>query len=673
MALSHTFEVMRHLINEDGQPFDSEELLQLRLELDSLSDEERVQFRNNNATSIAEHEAQQILIVSGPGTGKSTVFKHRVVHWLQADPDARILVLSFVRKLVTDLSNDIETAPELTEEQKRQVEVHTLHRYARSIVERNHGHSQIQFQPHLRIIGPQWKEIVWHDVLLLAKEADENEFGFKQFEKQLHDAEFKQSERWERLRATYFALSKFYNAAGFADLIIHATQALSENAELKEYQFFIIDEYQDFNEAEDELIVELTGGGIGKLVVGDDDQVLYETLKSGKAGLIRKLYADTEYVNAMLPYCSRSRCAHIVKAAENFLRHDADAEAIAKIYLPLQTNEQGRKVQVIGCATPGAAVDYISTFIDTHREEIEQRKADLQAGNEKDPFLLILTPQREAKFYATKKADAHAKLKAIVAAYKAESQRFSEDYFRALTYYSLAGRPENNFTFRKVMYFEKLPVKSLGRLLRRALDDGSRLSAIRDSEQPIDDILHKSESVKVIIDGNSPVEDKVRELGKVIEIFEPDTLCQDLTRHALNQAEIERTEAEEEKAELDELDAQRMSAVDLITMFGAKGLSADHVVIVGFDDVNMAPVTRNAFYVALTRARESLHLVTALKARGSKTPHAFLEGLPEQHLEFHTYGKTKHKSVPLPNALTFRQYLDKLVSAVAWARSKVRK
>ena len=109
---------MRHLVNENGLPFDAAELTTLRSDLDDLADEARIQFRNENAATIAQHKASRLLIVSGPGTGKSTVFKYRIVHWLEKNQSAKILVLSFVRKLVTDLKNDIQTATELSEEQK---------------------------------------------------------------------------------------------------------------------------------------------------------------------------------------------------------------------------------------------------------------------------------------------------------------------------------------------------------------------------------------------------------------------------------------------------------------------------------------------------------------------------------------------------------------------------
>src|SRR5437667_6046489 len=100
-----------------------------------------------------------------------------------------------------------------------------------------------------------------------------------------------------------------------------------------------------------------------------------------------------------------------------------------------------------------------------------------------------------------------------------------------------------------------------------------------------------------------------------------------------------------------------MSAVELMTIVGAKGLSADYVIVIGFDDVNMSWLTRNAFYVALTRTRESLHLITALKSGGCKGAHRFLRELPERHIEFHQHTKAKHVTARLQDKNAFTQYL----------------
>ena len=96
--------------------------------------------------------------------------------------------------------------------------------------------------------------------------------------------------------------------------------------------------------------------------------------------------------------------------------------------MPFKINEQGQRVQVIACAAPKTAVGYIKRFIESHKTEIEQRKTDLENGTKKDPYLLILTPEKEVKFYAMGKAG--QELKDVVAAYKHESQRYSEDFFQ---------------------------------------------------------------------------------------------------------------------------------------------------------------------------------------------------------------------------------------------------
>jgi superfamily I DNA/RNA helicase len=384
----------RHLINENGEPFQDRELETLSKELDALEPAERRSFRDANARAVARHAAVEMLIVAGPGTGKSTLFKERILFWLEQDSSAGILALSFVRKLVADLDADIQNDTGLTDEQKKQIDVSTLHKYARSVVEQKHGTKEWRFAPHFRIIGQDWKLVVWDDALLINGQKDHAKYSWKHFEKQLHDDVFDQSAAWKALKKDYFTLCQFYNAASFGDLIIRAREALAENPDLNEHQFFIFDEYQDFNISEEGLLGQIIDKARGTLVVGDDDQVLYETLKSGKASLIRQIYRNTSAANAMLSFCGRCDF-HITRAASHFIKQAADPDSIKKIYLPISDAGGSQKVQVVACAAPSTAVDYIRKFIEDHKNDIDQRKADLVAGKAKDAYLLILSPSKE--------------------------------------------------------------------------------------------------------------------------------------------------------------------------------------------------------------------------------------------------------------------------------------
>ena len=85
--------------------------------------------------------------------------------------------------------------------------------------------------------------------------------------------------------------------------------------------------------------------------------------------------------------------------------------------------------------------------------------------------------------------------------------------------------------------------------------------------------------------------------------------------------------------------AGELAPVELMTIVKSKGLSAKHVIVLGCDDVNMQRLSPLAFYVALTRARESLHLITSLQARGHR-PAQFVLDLPEDNCEYLAFKAT---------------------------------
>lgn len=646
---------VRHLINDDGNPFDGNELKTIFVELEKLPVADRIASRNANALAIATHASEQILIVAGPGTGKSTIFKQRILHWLSQDTSAKVLSLSFVRKLVADLDADIKNDSNLTEAQKKQIDVFTLHKYARSVVEQNQGTEEWKFRRHLRIIIFPWNDIVWGDTLSLSKCQRPEDYSLKTFEKQIHEDKFDEAKEWKELKLSYFKLCRFYNAAAFSDLISRARQALKENPELNTHQYFVIDEYQDFNPSEENLLAEIAKEGKGRLLVGDDDQVLYEKLKSGTAALIRAMYKDNKIANAMLPFCGRCDF-HITLTADHFIKQAPDPGCINKIYLPLSEANACRKVDVVACATPVTAVDYVRKFIEENKNAIEQRKKDLADGKTKDAFLLILSPSAEVKFYRT--GDAKAQLFSLIEPYAEKRKAFSNDYHKLLNYFSLANFPDNNFTFRKLLHYENVSGEKISALIEACLTKEKNFADLQDAD--VKNILAKVITVKNILESEASIEEKLKQLAGQVSFESLDELKVDLEKAAIDKKRIEIIEhQEEEQAELEELEIRKMSAVELMTIVGSKGLSAEHVIILGFDDINMSYVTRNAFYVAMTRARKSLHLITALKAGGATASNQFLNDLPDANISFSSYKKSDRKSTAKTRS-DFHRYIRSL-------------
>ncbi len=618
----------RSLINDEGGSFDAE-IDQIEPALSALSSDEREAYRNEAAAAIATHEGARMLIVAGPGTGKSYLFLRRIKYWISRHGGLSVGVSTFVRKLVKDLESEV--ASEIAPEDQSRITVSTLHALARGIVERNRGTKAEQFQPHIKIIPPNWMNMVWADVLEFHAEFKTGHTR-SAFEKQFHQDDLSSANGWPNLRATFNRLRQLYNAVGFADMIVLAREAAEENPDLVQHGLWIIDEFQDFNRSEEQLIHAMTSSAEGVLIAGDDDQALYQTLKGSHPEIICSYYADPEFAKAMLPYCSR--CSYFIcRAASAFINHHREGGSIRKIYLPLKVDESATRVQVVGTAAPTSAVDYIEKFVKQHQGELEAHTAAMKAGKETDPFLLILTPIRDLRFY--KLNGAKERLEALVADWSAVPSRRSRDYWQLVDYCQAGWNEADSFVVRKVLQHEGLEPHLVHPMLVDALERGCPLAEIDNEE--LRGALAKCQAMVQIIESDTlGPSGKVDAAKQLVRVEDAPRLEAELDEFPISSGGA--SEGDEGDEAIDTAGA--LSSVELLTLVGAKGLSAKHVVVVGCDDRNMEQTSALTFFVALSRARESLHLITSLKAGGASEPHAFVLELPDGCCEFRVHKKT---------------------------------
>lgn len=609
------------LIKGDGTPFSSNEIANASAQLGALDGQERERQRNINSSSLAKHSASRMLIVSGPGTGKSTFFKARIKHLLTEFPNQRVSVATFVRKLVRELSDDIKIDTSISPEEKKRVQISTLHSLARSILERNHGSNDLRLSERSLVVTDEWEDMVWEDAVSLNADVALADYPWEQLARHLYNADPLTDPTWLSVRSSHLIVEQFYNSLTYPDLIIFATRAASERPELVADVLFIIDEYQDFNRAEDQFIRVITNGSHSVLLVGDDDQVLYDQLRQAHAEIIRGYYTDPDFINAMLPFCGR--CSfHITKNAEAFLEVDRPMESIEKVFLPLKSEPDGERVTVIASTTPKAGVSYIEKFLDDNAEAIKQRQEDLRNGTAKDPFLLILTPAREMKFL--KPGGALDRLRSLIANFNSgQSKPPCKEYWKVRDYYYSAVRPTQNFNLRKILSYELVEQAVVTSLIQEALTRGKSLSELE--HIAIKTALKKVETVRTIVEGKwSPV-DQARAIAEIVKIEDVDALAEDL-ENAPIKGEPD-SDADSPVLGRNEI----VTSVDVTTIVGAKGLSADHVIVLGCDEVNLDRVTHSAFFVALTRARKSLTLMMCIGGGGATCLHRFVLTLPPEH------------------------------------------
>ena len=235
---------------------------------------------NIYTNAIINSSSEKKIVVAGPGTGKTYLFK-RIL-----EGKTNALTLTFVRALVEELSLELFGKSE----------VKTLHGFALSKLYAKS--SKVKLFPKLPIIIKEDAKILLGEVV--------------DFEYMFHNRDDgNELLKFYKKRKDYYG--EFY---GFSDIIFALVKYLEDERELiPEYDFVLVDEFQDFNLLEISLI-NLLSEKSPILLAGDDDQALYGG-KSASASHIREKFSDNclEYESFTLPYCRR--CTRVIVGAVN--------------------------------------------------------------------------------------------------------------------------------------------------------------------------------------------------------------------------------------------------------------------------------------------------------------------------------------------------------------------
>lgn len=224
------------------------------------------------------------LVIAGPGTGKTTLFK-QMLKLATGEPDRRI-VLTFINNLKNDLENDLAGL----------ADVFTLHSYCLGLLHREAA-LRASLSPNFRCC-PGLASLISQDWELI------EESGAPQFVGEMRTlAE-------ENHIPFYLARGEYYDAVDFDDTVYRAYEGLSSGrAAPNNYDLVLIDEYQDFNSLEAGFI-DVLGENNPIMIAGDDDQALYSQLRDASWDHIRLLRRAGEYEVFELPFCMR--CPKVV-------------------------------------------------------------------------------------------------------------------------------------------------------------------------------------------------------------------------------------------------------------------------------------------------------------------------------------------------------------------------
>jgi len=253
--------------------------------------------------SVVDHPGGPLLVLAGPGTGKTTTLVEAIVDRIEtrgASPDS-VLALTFSRKAAEQLRDRVTSRLGMT---MATTLSSTFHSFAYGLV-RQHSAADAYVEP-LRLLSAPEQDVVLQQLLTpheesvtwpaaLAEAVRTRGFArevqavlSRAREKGLEPLELEkiaESEGSPELLAAAKFMEQYLNVLGFESAIdypelIHQAVLLAEQPAIRSelrgrFRHVFVDEYQDTDPSQVRLLRALAGDGRDLAVVGDPDQSIY--------------------------------------------------------------------------------------------------------------------------------------------------------------------------------------------------------------------------------------------------------------------------------------------------------------------------------------------------------------------------------------------------------------
>ncbi|MDD5529648.1 MAG: ATP-dependent helicase [bacterium] len=528
------------------------------IDMDEKIKKEQRDGRKKCLEDILSSTAKKKIIVSGAGTGKTYTFGEL----LKQNYKGNNLAMTFIRKLVEELNLKLSNY----------AEVKTFHAYCKKILHERKG--RVELCPYLT-------KIIEEDSKILNRNLNNFDIKFRELKETSPEIEF------------YLNRGDYYKAVGFNDSVYRLLLILRKRPDIfSNFNQIVIDEFQDFNPLEVAFIDELEKKG-NILIVGDDDQAIYDE-RSSSPEYIRGKYYSGQYDKFPLPFCTR--CTKVIVDAVNEITINAEKLGSLKGRIPKKyecywddKEEDSLKYPHI-IAVQISTAQVLAQYIQKEIMNIPEEEIILSNSSEKGyPTVLITGPKQYLEII-----------------YKLISKQYSR----------VSYSPSEGTTYGPINAYELLiedEQSNLGwRILVEYFDSEKLRDVITKSEEgtQIKELLNSDfigihqkiiECLKKVKEGISPSMEVLEHIQRILGSSSEEILNYFTPKE---QKETERC-----------LDTEPI--IILTSYKGCKGLSAGYVFIVGMnngdlprDKVNISDVEICQFVVSLTRSRKCCYLLS---------------------------------------------------------------
>lgn len=282
-----------------------------------------------------------VLVVAGPGSGKTRVLTHRIAYLMEVAhvPGDRILAVTFTNKAAREMRSRIEALRE--GRPLGGVVMGTFHSFGARLLRENPGvvADRLGILPNFTIYDSADQADI-AKAALIALDLDPKAYQPRRIlgrisaaksqlispDEARNGAETYDEEVVARVYKEYERLLRRANALDFDDLLGRPIYLFEEAPQLLEryqerFQHILVDEYQDTNRVQYVLVSALAERHRNLFVVGDPDQSIYGWRQADIRNILdfEKDYPDARQIHLETNYRSTAR---IVEAADRVIREN---------------------------------------------------------------------------------------------------------------------------------------------------------------------------------------------------------------------------------------------------------------------------------------------------------------------------------------------------------------
>ncbi len=317
---------------------------------------ERMQQLNPAQHRAVETISGPVLVLAGPGSGKTRVLTHRIAHLIGevgVDP-YNLLAVTFTNKAAREMKARLETL--IGTSQAQALSMGTFHSLCARFLRRDIIH--LGRERDFVIYDSDDQERLMRRVLRELK-LDEKQNPPRAIHARISSAknELVSPEEFARLNrsyrdeiaarcyARYQVLLREANALDFDDLLVETVHLFDQHPEVlaryhERYVYLLVDEYQDTNRVQYTLVRQLAALHRNLFVVGDDDQSIY-LFRGADVRNIRQFEQDYPEAQVILLEQNYRSTQAILETAQAVINAGARRKHIKQLW-----TENGAGVQV---------------------------------------------------------------------------------------------------------------------------------------------------------------------------------------------------------------------------------------------------------------------------------------------------------------------------------------